>query len=317
MWLPDTPTADAVIAEAMKSVGYHEVGVNETTFAGELDAVFGPGGPGEGVPSGAFWRQGSAWCATFSAYAYWRASGSPLVWPLPIDGFGTVSDLRHWQAAGKSPEVGQRGDFIYYAGSNFPEGHTGIVTAGPYPDGTYDTIEGNDADGVRVHDGVQNPRRTAADIIGFGRPTYANDTTPTEDPMTFYKHPDDGAVFVTDGVTIKHVIPEEATKLGLFREDGTIDTSKVIECSTDVIYNHQLVGDPGSDFYDRRRFIAAPVANTDVNLLAHLVDEALKAHPVIIDSGTLQSAIAAVVNTDTIAARILHGMVQGLAKAGV
>ena len=78
------------------------------------------------------------------------------------------------------------GDFVIYGGRNFPAGHVGIVVKADLDGVT--TIEGNDANEVRLHDGVQHPRRKWSDILGFGMPEY--------DLTTITKYESDPACYV-------------------------------------------------------------------------------------------------------------------------
>lgn len=135
----------AVIDEARKHLGVHEVGTNGNPF------------------SRYFGRGNEAWCADFVSYVYTHA-GHPLNDPW------TPSLLSKMKANGTysrwSPQPGDVVMFDWHPGSGYSAEHTGIVERVYSSNGKMyvDTIEGNSADAVR--------RRTypldSAYIAGFG-----------------------------------------------------------------------------------------------------------------------------------------------------
>ncbi|GAA0977522.1 hypothetical protein ENKNEFLB_02094 [Nocardioides aquaticus] len=154
----NTPTANRVIAEARKHVGFRETysgghWVNGNKFA----AIAGH-------------ANGYAWCATFVCAIYKLAGVAGLI-TTPSAGVDQLSV--GFKKAGRWSESPAIGAVVFY-GTPADLNHTGIVAS--YIGDTITAIEGNTNDtGSREGNGVYvktRPRRGSGTAVGYGYPAY-------------------------------------------------------------------------------------------------------------------------------------------------
>lgn len=163
---------------AAAEIGYEEGPNNWNKFAAFLDNL--PGGPYFN-----FKKQNVAWCAVFTSYCIYKASSpdprgtayAAQYQPRRHEdncGAGCTYNAQYYRNAGKFYNNPEPGD-VFFVGTKGHETHTGFVDK-VNGDGTFTTIEGNCANGVRTR------TRHVRDMSGFGRPWYTAEDTPTPDP---------------------------------------------------------------------------------------------------------------------------------------
>jgi CHAP domain len=155
-------SAQTLIAEARKHLGYRESGENDTKFNRWLGTI-------AGYPHGGY---GYPWCSSFLSYCLTH-SRNAAAGPRTAGCLAGVAWFRKRKRFGSAPKVG---DFVYYG----PGGktHVELVTAvGP---GTITTIGGNTGGSLAGSyfngDGVyeKTVSRSSPAVHGFGRPVYGS-----------------------------------------------------------------------------------------------------------------------------------------------
>lgn len=153
-------SAQTMLAEARKHVGYRESGENDTRFNRWLGTI-------GGYPHGGF---GYPWCSSFLSYCFAHSSNA-AAGPRTAGCLAGVAWFRTRSRFGSTPQVG---DFVYYG----PGGKTHVeVVAGVDPN-TIRTIGGNTGGSLAGSyfngDGVyeKTVKRSSPAIAGYGRPVY-------------------------------------------------------------------------------------------------------------------------------------------------
>ena len=155
-------SAQTMIAEARKHVGYRETGDNDTKFNRWLGTI-------GGYPHGGY---GYPWCSSFLSFCL-AHSRNVAAGPRTAGCLTGVAWFRARSRFGPAPKVG---DFVYYG----PGGKTHVeVVAGVGPN-TIRTIGGNTGGSLAGTffngDGVyeKTVSRTSPSIHGYGRPVYGS-----------------------------------------------------------------------------------------------------------------------------------------------
>lgn len=179
--------ADRAVAIFESQVGYKEKATNS-----QLDDFEANAGSGNWTKYArdlflAGWYGGSnkngyPWCADSYDWVIWQACGCDsvkaqhaLCYTGPY-GAGCKSSVQYYKEAGRwCPRAKAKpkpGDQIFFGD---PASHTGMVRK--VADGKVYTIEGNSGNAVRR----RSYALTDSNILGYGRPRYDGDVTPTED----------------------------------------------------------------------------------------------------------------------------------------
>jgi CHAP domain/Putative peptidoglycan binding domain len=154
-------SAQTLIAEARKHLGYRESGENDTKFNRWLGTI-------PGYPHGGF---GYPWCSSFVSYCLahsQNANAGPRTAGCAVG----VAWFRSRKRFGRSPQVG---DIVYYG----PGGKTHVEVVTAVAPGTITTIGGNTGGSLGGAyfngDGVyeKTVARSSPSIHGYGKPAYA------------------------------------------------------------------------------------------------------------------------------------------------
>jgi CHAP domain len=156
-------SAQSMVAEATKHLGYHEKGDNDTTFNHWLGAIRGYGAGGFGYP----------WCHAFVSYCLWHSDNADAG-PKTAGCSSGVAWFKQRSRFSNEPHVG---DLVYYG----PGGGTHVELVVGVSPSTLTTIGGNTsgfaASGRQFFngDGVYRKQVTRTSrIFGFGHPEYAS-----------------------------------------------------------------------------------------------------------------------------------------------
>jgi CHAP domain/Putative peptidoglycan binding domain len=155
-------SAQTMIAEARKHVGYRESGLNDTKFNRWLGRI-------DGYPHGGY---GYPWCSSFLAYCL-AHSRNAAAGPRTAACVAGVAWFRARKRFGPTPKVG---DFVYYG----PGGKTHVeLVAGVAPNtirtiggNTDGSLAGNYFNGNGVYE--KTVSRSSSSIHGYGRPAYGS-----------------------------------------------------------------------------------------------------------------------------------------------
>jgi hypothetical protein len=156
-------SAQSMIAEARKHLGYRESGDNDTKFNHWLGAIAGYGAGGFGYP----------WCHAFVSYCLGHSDNAGAG-PRTAGCSAGVSWFKAQGRFGNQPHVG---DLVYYG----PGGGTHVELVVGVSGNTIDTIGGNTsgraAVGARLFNGdgvYQKAVTRTSRIFGYGSPNYAS-----------------------------------------------------------------------------------------------------------------------------------------------
>jgi hypothetical protein len=161
-------SAQSMIGEARKHLGYHESGDNNAKFNHWLGAIPGYGSGGYGYP----------WCHCFISFCLGHSDNSGA-------GPRTASckvGADWFRAQGRYSKEPHVGDIVYYGAG----GGTHVELVIGVSPGQITTIGGNTSGGVALGsrlfngDGVytKNVDRTSSRIDGYGHPVYASGAVP-------------------------------------------------------------------------------------------------------------------------------------------
>ena len=163
-------TAQDIIQVAAKEIGVVDDGNNNVKYNTEY---YGRTVSGKDYP----------WCCVFVWWVFKHAGASNL-----FNG-GTKTAYcptlqSYFKSKGQYFSTGQPGDIVFFDFNKGRASHVGIVVA-KNSDGTYITIEGNTSGSNQTNGGcVQRKIRNTNNIIGFGRPAYADATVTTDNTST-------------------------------------------------------------------------------------------------------------------------------------
>jgi len=161
-------SAQSMIAEARKHLGYHESGENDAKFNHWLGAIPGYGSGGFGYP----------WCHCFISYCLGHSDNADAG-PRTASCKAGADWFKAQRRYSKEPHVG---DIVYYGA----QGGTHVELVIGVSSGQITTIGGNTSGGVALGsrlfngDGVytKNVDRASSRIDGYGHPAYASGAVP-------------------------------------------------------------------------------------------------------------------------------------------
>jgi hypothetical protein len=156
-------SAQGMVAEANKHLGYREQGENDTKFNRWLGAIKGYGSGGFGYP----------WCHAFVSYCLWHSDNADAG-PRTA---GCSSGVAWFKQKGRFSNEPRVGDLVYYG----PGGGTHVELVVGVSPSELTTIGGNTsgfgASGRQLFNGDGVYRKKVARtsrIYGYGHPTYAS-----------------------------------------------------------------------------------------------------------------------------------------------
>lgn len=154
--------SSTVIKTALREVGVVEQYNNNVKYNTEY---YGKVVNGNGYP----------WCCAFVWWVFKQAGASHL--------FGKKTAycptlLSHFKKLNRFHTTGQPGDVIFFDFGKGRASHVGIVIS-RNSDGSYQTVEGNTSSKSQDNGGCVQIKTRKSSIIGFGRPAYADEVSPT------------------------------------------------------------------------------------------------------------------------------------------
>lgn len=212
-------TANKVLAEARKHIGYYRKPGTETTFGVWYALIVGQRA-----------YRTAQWCAMFISYIASAAGASKLI---PLHAY-TPSGVNWWKAQ-KQWHNGlsgvRAGDIVYF---QFPGigrvSHVGIVES-VNKDGSVNTIEGNTsstAAGDQRNSGTCARKRRKAYIVGYGRPKYAAGASAGAGAGSAAKPATSGTHTVKKGETLSRIAVRYGTTIQALVNANGIKNANVI-----------------------------------------------------------------------------------------